>query len=817
MKDAAFQSTADINSDSKSGSKVIAWALWISLLGGIGIAEADVSGTVFRDLPVNGASANTYGKKDANETGVAGITVNAVDASGTTGSATTTADGTWSISGLSGQVRVVFDNLPSYLKPSEIGDNSATTVQFANEGNNDIDLGVHNPADYSSDNPLIAIPIFVNGDQTADKQTLDVKDYRNNGILQHIANDTDTGAIWGLAYSPDQKILYASAVLRRHVGLGSEGLDGIYVIDYSAGTGDGNFLTPINLSTLGVDVGTDPRTAALPSSVSSPSRDIEAFEQLGKIGIGDIDMSEDGKTLYAINLKAKEVVALDVSNPASVSLISQTAIPDPGCNAGEHRPWALDIHDGAVYVGMVCDASNGGDRSDLDLYVKKLSGSTFSDVYHMELDYTRTGDYASGGSVIMSGPNSQWLPWADVWNGHGYSGFYRHSEPMLLDIEFDTDGSLILMLVARNGLRTGNRNYSIDTSDSSLYVGRARGDVLRVCSVNGNLVLEGGTGCDFNFTQAEHKNFGQGEFYMDNAPRVNGDGHTETHMGGGAILAGSGQLLTAGQTDWNAGGFVWFDNTDGSRTDTLTVYDTNTDFDMDKAAGVGDIELLTEPAPLEIGNRVWEDLDGDGEQDAGEPGMNGVTVTLTCGANSAQKITSGDGNYLFTDTDFTNGIPRNSSCSLTLADSQTGSNGNVSFIPNPGAVNDVVDSDGNANGGTVTETITTGSAGHNSHRYDFGFGTIAPPPADIDLSITKAANKSSAKTGDTVVYTLVVTNSSSTVATNVVIQDVLPNGVTYSSATGGTSHTESNGVVSWEIASVAANSSETLTVTVTID
>ena len=32
--------------------------------------NAQVSGTVFRDLPVNGTSLNTYGVKDANELGV---------------------------------------------------------------------------------------------------------------------------------------------------------------------------------------------------------------------------------------------------------------------------------------------------------------------------------------------------------------------------------------------------------------------------------------------------------------------------------------------------------------------------------------------------------------------------------------------------------------------------------------------------------------------------------------------------------------------------------------------------------------------------
>ena len=51
----------------------------------------------------------------------------------------------------------------------------------------------------------------------------------------------------------------------------------------------------------------------------------------------------------------------------------------------------------------------------------------------------------------------------------------------------------------------------------------------------------------------------------------------------------------------------------------------------------------------EIGDRVWKDLDGDGVQDAGEPGVGGVVVTLTdCAGNElAQQTTGTDGSYNF--------------------------------------------------------------------------------------------------------------------------------------------------------------------------
>lgn len=50
-----------------------------------------------------------------------------------------------------------------------------------------------------------------------------------------------------------------------------------------------------------------------------------------------------------------------------------------------------------------------------------------------------------------------------------------------------------------------------------------------------------------------------------------------------------------------------------------------------------------------LGDRVWHDVDQDGEQDAGEVGLNGVTVRLLDedGNEIASTVTAGDGEYLF--------------------------------------------------------------------------------------------------------------------------------------------------------------------------
>ncbi len=54
------------------------------------------------------------------------------------------------------------------------------------------------------------------------------------------------------------------------------------------------------------------------------------------------------------------------------------------------------------------------------------------------------------------------------------------------------------------------------------------------------------------------------------------------------------------------------------------------------------------PTPVNIGNFIWNDLDGDGEQDVGEPGISGVTVQLWNTAKTLlidDAVTNGSGNY----------------------------------------------------------------------------------------------------------------------------------------------------------------------------
>ena len=122
-------------------------------------AVADVTGTAFRDYDGDGV-------QDTREPGVAGITVTAYDGAGAQAATTTTAtDGSYTLSGTSGAVRVEFTDIPAYLRPGVVGADSATTVQFVNGTDSGVDVALGNPAEFNRGTPLAISAIHINGDR----------------------------------------------------------------------------------------------------------------------------------------------------------------------------------------------------------------------------------------------------------------------------------------------------------------------------------------------------------------------------------------------------------------------------------------------------------------------------------------------------------------------------------------------------------------------------------------------------------------------------------------------------------------------------
>jgi len=120
--------------------------------------------------------------------------------------------------------------------------------------------------------------------------------------------------------------------------------------------------------------------------------------------------------------------------------------------------------------------------------------------------------------------------------------------------------------------------------------------------------------------------------------------------------------------------------------------------------------FFNEPIPAgSIGDFVWDDLNGNGVQDVGEPGLPGVTVTLG-GAASATTTTDANGAYLF---------------SGLAAGSYTVSVGTpAGFTTSPS--NQGGDPLKDSNGSPASVTLATNT--NSDLSIDFGFVPPPPPP-----------------------------------------------------------------------------------------
>jgi hypothetical protein len=119
--------------------------------------------------------------------------------------------------------------------------------------------------------------------------------------------------------------------------------------------------------------------------------------------------------------------------------------------------------------------------------------------------------------------------------------------------------------------------------------------------------------------------------------------------------------------------------------------------------------------PVEIGDFVWHDLNGDGLQTAGEPGIPGVQVNLyrSNGAYVATRYTDANGLYLFT------GIPRGSYYLEFIKPADF----TVTFPNSPGpAINSDVTG---ANGPNTTATFTL-VGGQSDRTWDAGYYKCVP-------------------------------------------------------------------------------------------
>jgi hypothetical protein len=129
-----------------------------------------------------------------------------------------------------------------------------------------------------------------------------------------------------------------------------------------------------------------------------------------------------------------------------------------------------------------------------------------------------------------------------------------------------------------------------------------------------------------------------------------------------------------------------------------------------------------------IGNFVWHDVNGDGDQDSGEGGLVGVTVVLLSGAvEVARTATVAGGLYSFDSLLPGRALPQTTGgFSLEVNMTQAALAGFVPTAPDAATATALLDSDGilDSARGVSRITLTTPTYGTNDPQFDFGFRSI---------------------------------------------------------------------------------------------
>jgi hypothetical protein len=717
--------------------------------------SGQVSGLVFRDFNGDGVKATTT--STSLEPGVGGITVVAYPSSGAIQTSTTNATGNYSFSGLTLPVRIEFSNLPNGNYTGPQGIESNTTVQFYSSATTMANLGINNPAHYSQSNPDLITPKHLTGDPFAGGSNMSGDpalykfpntasgDAQSGGTpLITLATQAQIGSTWGAAYDRVRKKYFTSSVYRRHAPLGPGETGGrIFVIDDANSGSPGSPIKFIDLvSDLGISVGTIQTNAArgLPNNKSVASQDDNTFSAAGKVGLGDLDISDDGKFLFIVNLFDKKVYKIDI---AQVIAGTPNAAPLPDftlpCSNGNSRPWGLGMWDGELYLGVVCDATSGS-IGDLRMTVQKFNfaSSSWTEVLNVTPDWEK-------GDAIFGAAKHKWQKWEDIWNNFISSNWPVHPQPLIGDIEFDEEGSMHLAVLDRTGFQAGHRQLK-SPSDGGLYTCVTAGELLRTYKdpTTGVFSLEsngssgpyttGGTGDNSQTGQGGPNTLqgpGGGEFYCDDHTTT---AHSETTSGGLSLVKGSRSIASVqmdpidGQVD--AQGITWFNTTNGLESQEYQIFYNagGPSPDFSKQNGLGDLEYMSDPARIEIGNRIWTDTNSDGIQDAGEAGIDGVTVKLFEGTTEvASTTTSNGGQYYFRDSNVTGGLKYNTAYEIRIETAQ-GPISTMLLSTTDAGFSDLIDNDGTTAGANVVKSFTTDGPGANNHSYDFGFKT---PPSCV--------------------------------------------------------------------------------------
>ena len=644
-----------------------------------------IGGRTYRDIGQDGALTAGIDQPVAN------VTVSVYSSSGLVGSTTSSVDGDYLFESAAltpGETyRVEFSSFPSNLEPSIAGSGNGTSVQFISANSCDNNFGLINPDEYVEPNPTVVTNCFILGDNVGDPGDVLVSvDYNNPAAIGHESQGGQIGSTYGLAFSKQSGLLFASAFHKRFAGFGPGTPGSIYAItDPDDNAYSGALFIDLNTLFGSSVAGTDVHDFSVVDVDPSPSFTVNevidgaSFNMVGRTAFGDMDITEDGDSLWVVNLADRSLYGIplgaDPKNPVAPASSTDVEVLSlvgtlPGIPAGvdnaEIRPFALKYHKGKLYIGLVTNGEVTGLANMYGLaYCYNPADGTFTKVLEFPLNYDRGCAFGGndGDGLECAGP-ARWNPWLTtnsmpspmavpsgilfVENGH--------PQPIFADIEFDINDNMIIGLRDRFGDQGGYRAANpdgaptYDENGNTLVQNSMTGQLWYTADNDafGDILLATPSGAAWSLNIADFTDATlslptaapsggvdpcpDGEaFFGEDCYHATGFIHEETSMGGIAMLLRTNIFsFPSMDPEVNAysNGIDWMDPTSGTQTMFFTVLDGAAQSVFGKGNGLGDMELITAPAPIEIGNRVWKDDNGNGIQDPGEDGMNGVVVEL---------------------------------------------------------------------------------------------------------------------------------------------------------------------------------------------
>jgi hypothetical protein len=739
----------------------------LALAAGMPPAEAASAGvgdgalTVRVVNSVDGSGAYT----PAIDTGISGAPVAVTDATGHSVTGMTGGDGTLSVdlSGLSGgKYRVQVSAPPrSGLSPAPAGKGLSSTVDFVDvSGGKSASpvVGLWEPSTYCQADPTLVTCNLERGDRTGDpglfsfNSSTALSATPPGGPYSTLTKVGDQGAVFGVGTDRTGNV-YMGTYVKRHTEYGPAGpVNAIYRYNTTA---------PGSVSTFVTLPG-----ALTPHSKAGavPYKDDDAvYDKIGEEGLGDVDVSGDGSTLYAVDINNSSLYEVPiVGSGPSVTAGAPTGhvIPRPasGC-VGNWHPFGLGVRGSRVLVGGICGAESTvttaapwGDPSQERGFVYDYSNGAFSQIFSFPLNYPRGCAYlrkAAGGGNCNPKLGGLLSAYWEAWNTRDpQSSFFSSGpQPMLSNLELTDSGSLVIALRDRYPDMEGT---GLDRHDSTsvLVYAIAAGDMLAACPSGGGFTLESNGSCGGVTGAAPGNGFGPGggEFY-NNVTDVGDAFHDHTGTGATAYLPGYGKLWETRYDPftgdpWHKGVSVF--SATGSPTGSIELngVDAGTNVKFGKGNSLSDLELLCDQAPVQIGNRVWFDTDHDGVQDAGEPAVPGVAVTLKecTGKSLATATTDANGEYYFGTAD---GVKPNTCYNVSFDYSKVPANAlpsgltaaDVSWTKQNAGPDRCLDSDVNSSG---VASVTVGKAGDVNHCVDAG---LVGPPNSVGDYVWYDANR----------------------------------------------------------------------------